>query len=151
MMSNLKSSIAEYKTSSIAVGKRCISSINSTSIGSRAVKIAAKSPCLVNMGADVARKFVPSSFATMCANVVLPNPGGPYNKTWSIASPRDFAPLINTDKFCFSASCPIKSDKVCGRMVAAISSGIFGSKKRFASVCMLFFYSNLSSEFSRPT
>ena len=53
-----------------------------------------------------------------------------------MASPRDFAPEINTDKFCFNASCPIKSDKARGRMVAAISSGIFGSKKRSVLFCI---------------
>ena len=38
-------------------------------------------------GPLVARKPTPSSFATICARVVLPRPGGPKNNTWSIASP----------------------------------------------------------------
>ncbi len=54
--------------------------MNRTSFFSKFVKIAARSPALDIMGADVARKPTANSCATICANVVLPNPGGPNSK-----------------------------------------------------------------------
>src|SRR6059036_1396132 len=62
--------------------------MNSTSRSSRLVSSAARSPALAITGPDVARKFTPSSRATICASVVLPRPGGPTNSTWSSASLR---------------------------------------------------------------
>ena len=43
------------------------------------------------------------------ASVVLPRPGGPYNNTWSNASPLVFAASIYTFKFSLTLSCPIYS------------------------------------------
>ena len=40
-------------------------------------------------GPEVARKPTPISRARIPASVVLPSPGGPKNRTWSSASPRD--------------------------------------------------------------
>ena len=48
---------------------------------SRFVKIAAKSAPFSIAGPDVTLICAPSSFAITCASVVLPKPGGPYNKT----------------------------------------------------------------------
>ena len=62
-----------------------------TSPSSRLVSKAARSPDLAMTGPDVARKPTPISRATIWASVVLPSPGGPWNSTWSRASPRAFA------------------------------------------------------------
>ncbi len=43
----------------------------------------ALSPGLSMAGPDVIFIFTPSSFAIIDDNVVFPNPGGPYNRTWS--------------------------------------------------------------------
>ena len=65
--------------------------MNSTSCGCRLVSWAARSPAFWITGPEVARKPTPISRATICASVVLPRPGGPWNSTWSSASPRDLA------------------------------------------------------------
>ena len=104
IMSSAKSSIAEYRISSICRFNRCISSINNTSRSRKFVKIDAKSPARSIAGPDVCRKFTPSSFAIIAAKVVLPSPGGPYSKTWSRASRRLTAAFTNTDKFSFALS-----------------------------------------------
>src|SRR5437867_801964 len=67
--------------------------MKSTSRSSRLVRSAARSPALAMTGPEVARKFTPSSRATICASVVLPNPGGPTRSTWSSASLRVRAAL----------------------------------------------------------
>src|SRR5699024_3909626 len=54
-ISKKKSSIAEYKTSSTARGKRWTSSIKRTSPGSREDRIAARSPARSIAGPDVER------------------------------------------------------------------------------------------------
>src|SRR5699024_1965669 len=80
-ISRKKSSIAGYKTSSTAWGNLCISSINKTSPGSSEDSIAAKSPALSIAGPDVDLNWTSISLAIIAANVVLPNPGGPYSNT----------------------------------------------------------------------
>ena len=77
IMSSLKSSIAEYKTSSTTLFSLCISSINKTSANCKLVRIAAKSPHFAKTGPEVLLKPTPISVATICAKVVLPSPGGP--------------------------------------------------------------------------
>ena len=52
-----------------------------TSFSSRPVKIPAKSPALSSTGPDVCFTFTPNSRAIIIDRVVLPNPGGPKNKT----------------------------------------------------------------------
>lgn len=79
MMSIFLSSIALYSTSSTALGRRCISSMKKTSRASQSVSNAAKSPALVMIGPELARKGAFISFAMTCANVVFPNPGGPQS------------------------------------------------------------------------
>ena len=51
--------------------------MNNTSFSSKFVNIAAKSPAFANTGPEVILKFTPSSEEIICANVVLPKPGGP--------------------------------------------------------------------------
>ena len=69
--------MAEYKYSSTTGLKRCISSINKTSLSSRLVSNPAKSPGLSKTGPEVILIPTPNSFAKILANVVFPNPGGP--------------------------------------------------------------------------
>jgi anaerobic ribonucleoside-triphosphate reductase activating protein len=66
-------------------------------------------------GPDVRRSCAFISCAIMLARVVFPNPGGPYNSTWSRASPRARAAWIKMDSVSFSRSCPVYSARVCGR------------------------------------
>ncbi|OPZ95595.1 MAG: hypothetical protein BWY72_02043 [Bacteroidetes bacterium ADurb.Bin416] len=69
--------MAEYRYSSTTGLKRWISSMNRTSLGSRAVKTPARSPGLSSTGPEVTRKPTPSSLEMMLESVVLPKPGGP--------------------------------------------------------------------------
>src|SRR5262245_50399168 len=89
--------------------------MNSTSRSSRLVSSAARSPALAMTGPEVARKFTPSSRATICASVVLPSPGGPTNSTWSSASPRVRAAAMNTPRLARACCWPMNSDSRCGR------------------------------------
>ena len=57
-------------------------------VASRFVSSAARSPGRSSTGPGGWRMFTPSSFAMMCASVVLPRPGGPNISVWSSASPR---------------------------------------------------------------
>mgnify|MGYP003324057343 CR=1 FL=1 len=77
----LKSSMAEYKYSSITLFSLCISSINKTSPSSKLVSRPARSPAFSSTGPDVTFKFVESSLEIIWDNVVLPRPGGPCNIT----------------------------------------------------------------------
>ena len=77
IISNAKSSIAEYRTSSTDLFNLCISSINNTSLSFKLVNIAAKSPAFSMEGPDVILMSTPSSLAIIFARVVFPSPGGP--------------------------------------------------------------------------
>ena len=114
IISSSKSSIAGYSISSIYLGIRCISSINKTSPGSKLERIAAKSPGFSIDGPDAVFKSLPNSFAIICASVVFPKPGGPYNNTWSNTSSLILHALINTLMFSFTSVCPTYSSKYSG-------------------------------------
>src|SRR5436190_7343386 len=88
MMPIWKSSSAGYRISSTIGESRWISSMNSTSRGSRLVSSAARSPGRSSTGPEVWRRLTPSSCAMMCDSVVLPRPGGPNSSTWSSDSLR---------------------------------------------------------------
>ena len=98
IISKAKSSIAEYKISSTVLESLWISSIKSTSLSPKLVKIAAKSPCLSIAGPLVTRMLTLSSLAMMLAKVVLPKPGGPKSRTWSRASCLAAAALIKMER-----------------------------------------------------
>ena len=66
------------------------------------VNNAAKSPGFSIAGPDVIFIFECISFAIIFASVVFPNPGGPYNKTWSNGSLLFFAASIYTFIFSFT-------------------------------------------------
>ena len=57
--------------------KRCISSMNNMSLGSRLVNKPAKSPGLSSTGPEVILIPTSNSLAKMWAKVVFPRPGGP--------------------------------------------------------------------------
>jgi hypothetical protein len=80
MMSSWKSSMAGYSTSSTIGDRRWISSMNSTSCGSRLVSSAARSPGRSRTGPEVLLIDTPISWAMMLARVVLPRPGGPKDQ-----------------------------------------------------------------------
>jgi len=52
--------------------------------------------------------------AIIFASVVLPSPGGPYNKTWSSASPLPLAASMAILRFSLTLDWPIKSLKYLG-------------------------------------
>src|SRR5271170_1921809 len=96
--------------------------MNSTSRGCRLVSRAARSPARWITGPEVARKPTPISRATICANVVLPSPGGPNNSTWSSASPRALAASIKTARLSRNWRWPTNSANISGRSDASAAS-----------------------------
>src|SRR6267143_2133298 len=89
--------------------------MNSTSLGSRFVRMAARSPGRSRTGPEVWRRLTPISRAMMCASVVLPSPGGPNSSTWSSASPRARAAWMKISSWPRIFSCPTYSARVPGR------------------------------------
>src|SRR5688500_498101 len=115
MISSWKSSSAGYRISSTTGERRWISSMNSTSLGSRLVRIAARSPGRSSTGPEVWRRLTPSSLAMMCASVVLPSPGGPNSSTWSSASLLPLAAAMKISSCARTLSWPTYSASVAGR------------------------------------
>src|SRR4029079_7103518 len=111
-----------YRISSTIGDRRWISSMKRTSRGSRFVRIAARSPGRSSTGPEVCRKPTPSSFATICASVVLPSPGGPNSSTWSSASCRSRAAWMKISNCDFTFACPTYSASESGRSERSICS-----------------------------
>ena len=122
MMSIWKSSSAGYRISSTTGDRRWISSMNSTSFGSRLVSSAARSPARSSTGPEVWRRFTPSSCAMMCDSVVLPSPGGPNSSTWSSASLRLRAASMKIDSWPRIFSWPTYSSSIRGRSARSTTS-----------------------------
>ncbi len=124
-MSSRKSSMAVYRISSTARGIRWISSMNMTSPASRFERIEARSPARSSTGPEVDRSSADMALARMAARVVLPSPGGPLSRTWSIGSPRPRAASTRIEIRSFRSSWPTNSPRVSGRRPAsnAASSG----------------------------
>ena len=122
MMSIWKSSSAGYRISSTTGESRWISSMNSTSCGSRLVRSAARSPARSSTGPDVWRRLTPSSCAMMCDSVVLPSPGGPNSSTWSSDSLRFLAASMKIDSWPRIFSCPTYSSSMRGRSARSTTS-----------------------------
>ena len=95
--------------------------MNSTSRGSRLVRIAARSPARSIAGPLVWRIATPSSLATTPASVVLPSPGGPESSRWSSDSSRARAASISTPRLSFTRSWPRYSSSLRGRSERSIS------------------------------
>src|SRR5258706_207158 len=96
--------------------------MNSTSFGSRLVRIAARSPGRSSTGPEVWRRLTPISLARMWASVVLPKPGGPNSSTWSSASLRPRAACTKISNWPRILSCPMYSASVAGRRLRSICS-----------------------------
>ncbi len=62
-------------------------------------------------GPDVTLIPTLNSLARICAKVVFPNPGGPWNSVWSNASSRWLAAWTKILRFSNICSCPVKSSK----------------------------------------
>ena len=118
--STRKSSMAMYRSSSAALGRRWISSINKTSPSSRELRIEARSPACWIAGPDVTRIGTPSSLATIIESVVLPSPGGPASSIWSGGTPRFCAALRNSASWAFSRGWPIKLSSDSGRSSSSL-------------------------------
>ena len=133
IISKVKSSNAGYNISSTFLFILWISSINKTSFSDNVVNMAAKSPGFSIAGPDVTFILVFISFANIFASVVFPNPGGPYNKTWSNGCSLFLAASIHIFIFSFTLSCPIYSFKNFGlnesSCVSSISSLTSGTNK----------------------
>ena len=101
---------------------RWISSMKSTSRGSRLVRMAARSPALASTGPEVARNPTPSSRAMICASVVLPRPGRTEQQhvvERLAAGPRG---VDEHRRFSREARWPTNSARVWGRSEASAAS-----------------------------
>src|SRR5688572_20060341 len=96
-----------------------------TSLGSRLVRIAARSPARSSTGPEVCFRFTPISRAMMCARVVLPSPGGPKSSAWSSASPRWRAASMKTPSSSRIFACPTYTES-CLRLRARSSPSSTG-------------------------
>src|SRR5258706_8801531 len=96
--------------------------MKSTSLGSRLVRIAARSPGRSSTGPEVWRRLTPISVAMMCASVVLPRPGGPNSSTWSSASLLPLAAWMKISSWPRIFSWPTYSASVAGRRLRSICS-----------------------------
>ena len=76
-----------------------------------------KSPVRSSAGPEVVVIFDPMAWAMMCASVVLPSPGGPWNNACSSGSERRRAASSAISSFSTTFFCPIYSASVGGRRV----------------------------------
>jgi hypothetical protein len=76
--------------------------------------MAARSPVRSIAGPEVILRLTPIYIAMIMASVFLPNPGGPYKRIWSSASPLPLAASIAIPRFSLTLDCPIKSLKYFG-------------------------------------
>src|SRR5688500_101279 len=113
--------------------------MNSTSLGSRFVRMAARSPARSSTGPDVCRRLTPISRAMMCASVVLPSPGGPKSSTWSSASLRLRAASMKISSCPRIFSWPMYSSSAFGRSARsnASSCGEVGAAATSRSVSIM--------------
>src|SRR5438270_5468551 len=96
--------------------------MKSTSLRSRLVRSAARSPARSSTGPDVWRRLTPSSCAMICESVVLPSPGGPNKSTWSSDSLRFFAASMKIENWQRIFSWPMYSSSARGRSVRSSTS-----------------------------
>ena len=91
--------------------------MNSTSLGSSAVMIAAMSALRSIAGPDMIRSAELISAAMIPASDVLPRPGGPASSTCSQGSSRARAASRKIESCSLTASWPTNSDSRRGRSV----------------------------------
>ena len=88
------------------------------------------SPLRSSAGPAVCTKRTSSSSAMIRASEVFPSPGGPASRTWSIASPRAAAALIETSSWALSAGLadelvqPPRAQRLLGLVVVAHVRGL---------------------------
>src|SRR5579871_418381 len=99
--------------------------MNKTSPSSRLVKSPARSAAFSMVGPLVLLIFAPMALAMMLAIVVLPRPGGPLSRTWSMGSPRCLAAVTVISRRSLTLACPVKSEKREGRrVISSAASGL---------------------------
>src|SRR5260221_12305083 len=125
--------------------------MKSTSLGSRLVRIAARSPARSSTGPEVERRLTPISRAMMWASVVLPSPGGPKRSTWSSASLRVRAADTKISSCSRIFAWPTYSARSLGRRArsSAISWGEAGATEIRRSASIIAFPSWLRQELQR--
>ncbi len=138
MMSMRKSSIARYSISSALRAMRWISSMNSTSPGTRLDSRAARSPACWMAGPLDMRSGRSLSYATIIARVVLPSPGGPASRMWSGVRFCMAAASSSSCNWPRTFTCPTNSARERGRRApskasSASDSGA-GATRRSSSV-----------------
>ncbi|OQB90333.1 MAG: hypothetical protein BWX84_01965 [Verrucomicrobia bacterium ADurb.Bin118] len=134
MMSSLKSSIAGYRYSSMVFCRRWISSTNSTSPASRFVSSPARSAAFSMVGPLVQRMLAPIALARMKASVVLPSPGGPLSRMWSMDSWRWRAAATVISRRSLTLGWPVNSVNSDGRSVISnAASGLFRTSETIRS------------------
>ncbi|MNE79500.1 hypothetical protein D3C80_1759910 [compost metagenome] len=114
--------MAGYSTSSTMGDRRWISSMNSTSWGSRLVSKAARSPGRSRIGPEVLLIDTPISWAMILARVVLPSPGGPKISVWSRDSLRPRAAWMNKAICSRTTGWPMYSARRNGRIARSWTS-----------------------------
>jgi hypothetical protein len=78
------------------------------------------------VGPLVDLKFAPIALARMLASVVLPRPGGPLSKMWSIGSLRRLAASTAISSRSFTLGWPVNSENSEGRsVISSATSGLF--------------------------
>src|SRR4051812_41307129 len=96
--------------------------MNRTSLASRLVRMAARSPGRSSTGPEVWRRLTPISRAMMLASVVLPKPGGPNSSVWSSASLRLRAAAMKISSWSRILDWPTYSSRCLGRKARSIAS-----------------------------
>src|SRR6266850_6756671 len=91
--------------------------MKSTSPSSRLVNKPARSPAFSMVGPLVLLRLAPIALARMLARVVLPRPGGPFKRTWSMGSPRFLAAATVISSRSLTLAWPVNSENRDGRKV----------------------------------
>src|SRR5713101_5850018 len=104
--------------------------MNSTSPASRCVSNPARSPALSMVGPLAFLRFAPIALAMILASVVLPSPGGPLNRMWSIASPRCRAAWTVISSRSLTLAWRVNSEQSDGRsVISSAASGLINTSE----------------------
>src|SRR6185312_3568490 len=113
---------------------RWISSMKRTSPSSRLVNKPARSAAFSIVGPLVLFILAHMAFAMMFAMVVLPRPGGPLRRRWSMASPRCLAAATVISRRSLTLAWPVNSEKSDGRnVISNAASGLVSTSEMFRS------------------
>src|SRR5215470_569829 len=82
------------------------------------------------VGPLVLLRFAPIAFARMWARVVLPRPGGPLSRMWSIGSLRCLAAATVISRRSLTLAWPVNSEKSDGRnVISRATSGLVNTSE----------------------